>query len=77
MAAPMISGLVADLLQEHPSWTPDQVKGALTSSLATVNPAIQVSGPRLALMATPPKANVGLTPSSLITRDTTRVAVSG
>ena len=68
MAAPMISGLVADLLQEHPSWTPDQVKGALTSSLATVNPAIQeVSGPRLALMATPPKANVGLTPSSLIT----------
>ncbi len=31
MAAPMISGLVADLLQYRPSWTPNQVKGVLTT----------------------------------------------
>ena len=32
MAAPMIAGLVADLLQVHPGWTPDQVKGDLISN---------------------------------------------
>jgi hypothetical protein len=30
MAAPVVSGLVADLLAAHPSWTPTQVKAALT-----------------------------------------------
>ena len=28
-AAPVVSGLVATILSRHPSWTPDQVKGAL------------------------------------------------
>jgi serine protease AprX len=36
MAAPMISGIAADILQIHPGWTPDMVKGALTSTLRTV-----------------------------------------
>ena len=31
-AAPVVSGLVATILSRHPSWTPDQVKGALMLS---------------------------------------------
>jgi serine protease AprX len=31
-AAPVVSGAAADLLAVHPSWTPDQVKGALMLS---------------------------------------------
>src|SRR4051794_22511445 len=30
MAAPVVSGVVALMLQKHPDWTPDQVKGALS-----------------------------------------------
>jgi serine protease AprX len=30
MAAPIVTGIVAGLIQAHPDWTPDQVKGALT-----------------------------------------------
>ena len=32
MAAPIVSGAVADLLALHPSWTPDMVKGAITNT---------------------------------------------
>jgi serine protease AprX len=55
MAAPIISGAAAGLLQLHPGWTPDQVKAALVSSgrrLPNVNvpevnaaAAVQVSTP--------------------------------
>ena len=41
MAAPMIAGLVADLLQVHPRWTPDQVKGDLTSAAVSANSSLQ------------------------------------
>ncbi len=41
MAAPMIAGLVADLLQVHPRWTPDQVKGDLTSRAVSENGSLQ------------------------------------
>ena len=30
MAAPIVAGIVADVISAHPGWTPDQVKGALT-----------------------------------------------
>jgi serine protease AprX len=33
MSAPVVAGVVAALLEEHPSWTPDQVKGALVHNL--------------------------------------------
>jgi serine protease AprX len=33
MSAPVVAGAVAALLEEHPSWTPDQVKGALVHNL--------------------------------------------
>ena len=67
MAAPMISGLVADLLQIHPNWTPDQVKGALTSPAVTENSSFQEpNAVKAALLWNPPVADQGLTPSTLI-----------
>ena len=67
MAAPMISGLVADLLQIHPNWTPNQVKGALTSSAVTDNSSFQEpNGVKAALLSNPPVADQGLTPSTLV-----------
>jgi serine protease AprX len=67
MAAPMISGLVADLLQVYPNWTPNQVKGALTSPAASWNLSFpEPNFNRLSMLATPPLANQGLTPNNLI-----------
>ncbi len=37
-AAPVVSGIVSDLLAYHPDWTPDQVKGALMLSAAPTGP---------------------------------------
>jgi serine protease AprX len=68
MAAPAISGLVADLLQVHPRWTPDQVKGVLTSSAVSDNPSLQEPNAVKALLDwNPPVADQGLTPSTLLT----------
>lgn len=67
MAAPMISGLVADLLQIHPNWTPDQVKGALTSPGVTESSSFQEpNAVKAALLWNPPLADQGLTPSTLV-----------
>jgi serine protease AprX len=68
MATPMISGLVADLLQAHPTWSPDQVKGALMSSSVSNNPNFQQPDAlKLLMVYNPPLADQGLTPNSLIT----------
>src|SRR3984885_4520766 len=67
MAAPAISGLVADLLQIHPRWTPDQVKGVLTSPTVSENSSFQEpSAVKAALDFNPPQADQNLTPSSLL-----------
>ena len=34
---PSSSGIVAGLLEQHPDWTPDQVKGALVNNLRTID----------------------------------------
>jgi subtilisin family serine protease len=39
MAAPLVAGVAADLLALHPSWTPDQVKGALMLTAAPAGAA--------------------------------------
>jgi serine protease AprX len=68
MAAPMISGLVADVLQAHPGWTPNQVKGAVTSQAVTTGAAVQEpSALKVGLLPNAPPANAGLVPSTLIT----------
>ena len=36
MAAPMVSGIAADILQIHPGWSPDMVKGAILGTLRKV-----------------------------------------
>ena len=67
MAAPMVSGLVADMLQLHPNWTPAQVKGALNSPLTKSNRAIdEVSALAAVLLPFAPLADQGLTPSTLL-----------
>jgi serine protease AprX len=70
MAAPMVSGLIADVLSRHAGLTPDQVKGALTSSSVRSNPALQeVNAVKVALDLNPQPANQGLAPSKLLGAD--------
>jgi serine protease AprX len=67
MAAPMISGLVADMLEYHPNWTPAQIKGALTTSWISDNSSIQIpDAMKLAWLFNPQPADQGLTPNTLI-----------
>jgi serine protease AprX len=68
MAAPMISGLTADLLQAHPHWSPDQVKTALTNPSVSANSGLQeIDARKLVRLRHPAPANQDLTPSNLIT----------
>jgi len=67
MAAPAISGLVADLLQIHPGWTPDQVKGVLTSPAVNDGSSFQEpNAVKAALVWNPPIADQGIAPSTLL-----------
>jgi serine protease AprX len=67
MAAPMIAGAVADLLEVHPNWTPNQVKAALTTPGAYANPALaELDLYKLSRLLAPPPANQGLTANGLI-----------
>ena len=67
-AAPIVSGTAADLLALHPSWTPDQVKGALmVSAQPYANSASQfplgvgiVDGAAAAPVTDPPNPNAAL-----------------
>jgi serine protease AprX len=68
MAAPMVSGGVADLLQAHPTWTPNQVKAViLATDRAIAGGASQLSlKAALAHSGNGVSANKGLTPNTLI-----------
>ncbi len=66
MAAAVVSGLVADVLQAHPTWSPDQVKGALTAASAASNALPEVDAARLVGPQIPARANAGLTPNQLV-----------
>ena len=67
-AAPVVAGIAADLLAVHPTWTPDDVKGALMLTAAQPGPstgtfALGVGEPQAtaaAAVATPPNPNAGL-----------------
>jgi serine protease AprX len=77
MAAPMIAGLVADLLQVHPRWTPAQVKGVLTNPAVTDNGSVQEPNAVKAVLDwNPPVADQGLAPSNLINAATGSVNLS-
>jgi serine protease AprX len=68
LAAPMIAGVVADLLQVRPGLTPNQVKALLTQPGAFSNSSLsELDASRLTWLTTPYLgANQGLTPNQLI-----------
>ncbi|MCW2967066.1 MAG: hypothetical protein JWM71_838 [Solirubrobacteraceae bacterium] len=68
MSTGIVSGIVADLIELHPSWTPDQVKGALTHQLRhIVGGTIEVDAQHANKASRRDLiANTGLTPNSLI-----------
>jgi serine protease AprX len=73
MAAPMVAGAAAVLLQLHPELTPDQVKGTLVATTRKVlgEAANEVSVISLVQGALPvTTANQGLTPNSLVSSST-------
>jgi serine protease AprX len=67
-AAPVVSGIAADLLALHPSWTPDDVKGALMLTASQTGPLSgayalgvgEVRASAAAAVTTPPNPNAGL-----------------
>jgi len=65
MAAAVVSGAAALLLEEHPDWTPAQVKGALTAKLVDVPGVGGVIDVAAALDATS-AFSTSLTPNSLV-----------
>jgi serine protease AprX len=67
MAAPMISGLVADVLELNPHWTPDQIKGALTDPNVWSSGLPEVDALKIAGLRSPPLADQKLTPNNLLT----------
>jgi len=66
-SAPVVSGTAADLLARHPTWSPDQVKGALmrtARALPGASPGAgglgEITASRAALLAEAPNPNLGL-----------------
>jgi serine protease AprX len=67
LAAPIVAGIAADLLMLHPTFTPDQVKGALMVAARPVPRATahsagvgEVFAPQAAAMGAPPNPNLAL-----------------
>ena len=67
MSTPIVSGIVAGILEKRPTWTPDQVKGALINTTRAIPGGREVDGLN-AYNASSAKlvSNSGLTPNSLI-----------
>lgn len=72
LSAPIVAGIAADLIADHPSWTPAEVKGAIVNtaqplpgggSEVSAVAADQANGNQLV-------SDQGLTPSTLIDPDT-------
>jgi serine protease AprX len=66
MSAAVVSGAVALILERHPHWTPDQVKGALQSTLREVRKQGDVIDVPAAMKAARLVSNAGLVPNELI-----------
>jgi len=80
MAAPIVAGIAADVITAHPTWTPNQVKGALTynsgqysatgqpvaNTRLTADGAWEVAADLAVASANVAPANQGLVPSDLI-----------
>ncbi len=66
MSAAIVSGSVALILENHPTWTPNQVKGALMQKLVNVPGVGGEVAINAAIHASNPTSNVGLTPNGMI-----------
>lgn len=69
MAAPVVSGTVALMLQRHPDWTPDQVKSTLLATTRKLNSAEvrEVNASSAAYAWEPASgANAGIAPNRLV-----------
>ena len=68
MAAPVVAGVAALILQAHPDWTPDQVKSTLIATGRDVPGAIDEANAAAAISVSEPAsgANSGLVPNDLI-----------
>jgi serine protease AprX len=70
MAAPVVAGIAADLLQAHPDWTPDRVKAALTSTARPLpGPSLkagEILGDKAIGATKTSGANAGLSPNLLL-----------
>jgi serine protease AprX len=66
MAAPVVSGIVALMLQTHPSWTPDQVKKALRKTSEWTSIGEVSAAPASWSNYTPSSANRDLVPNTLV-----------
>jgi serine protease AprX len=66
LAAPIVAGAAAEILALHPSWTPDQVKGALMETASAVPSAGFAAGvgegnaERAVQLSNPPNPNTNL-----------------
>ena len=68
MSTPIVSGIVAAILEKRPAWTPNQVKGALLNTTRAIAGGVGEVDALNAYNASTDKlvSNSGLTPSSLI-----------
>jgi serine protease AprX len=80
MAAPMVAGAAALLLERYPSLTPDQVKGVLTASARELPGSLPGLDAAAAIkrvsMGSVPVANQGLTPNPLVSAATGEIDYS-
>lgn len=72
MAAPVVSGVAAMLIEKYPNITPNQVKGMITALYRTVPGALDEVAAGKVLQANPSQytANQGLTPNTLVSSTT-------
>jgi serine protease AprX len=65
MSTAVVSGVAALMLEEHPDWTPNQVKGAMKGTLRNV-PGAGGAVDAAAALDGSGEANAGLVPSTLL-----------
>ena len=68
MAAPVVAGVAALILQAHPDWTPDQIKSTLIATGRDVPGGIDEVNASAAISVAEPAsgANAGLVPNDLV-----------